>query len=341
MGYHPAGGGLGACYVHLDGQNRPIAVAGVITIHDTNDRENPPTPICGLDIDYTPLGRGHVMALQLGGHDVRENIVPQYQQWQQTGAWRVMERNAMAHASVGSFVFVALLSYGNTGDAVAGDYRAQFRQNPTFFWDDFRIPTRFQVWVLNATANPGAQVVADILAPTAVNRATAAAQLGTTLATTATFADFTVVTHMPIEDLQYWRSQELANSVATAFEDYTEAYDQGEMAPEYLMSPRRPTEVEFVQQYGDVVRDRLGDNGWQDHEINQYASNTHMFQAVFHQNPLTARTRKSTELRIQKHLKARTDWKKTVLTKDEVRKKNARAMLRRAIQGTNLPTTTS
>lgn len=338
MGYHQAGGGKSACYVHLDGQNRPAAVVGGITIHDTNDRENPPPPICGLDIDYTPLGRGHVMALQLGGHDVRENIVPQYQQWQQTGAWRVMERNAMAHASGGNFVFVALMSYANTGDAVASDYRSESERNPTFFWDDFRIPTRFQVWVLDATANPGAQLVANILAPTAVNRATAAGQLATTLATTATFADFAIVGHMPAEDLQYWRAQELANTVASAFADYREAYRQGAMAPEYRMSPRRETEVEFIQEYGDVLRNRLGDNGWQDHEINQHASNTHMFQAVFHQNPLTARTKKSTEARMQKHLKVRNDWKKTVLTKDKVRKKDARKMLQRAVQGTNVTT---
>jgi len=338
MGYYPAGGGVGACYVHLDGQNRPLAVVGAITIHDTDDRDNPPAPICGLNIDYTPLGRGHVMALQLGGPDVAENIVPQYQQWQQTGAWRVMERQVMAHARGGNFVFVALMTYANTGDAVAGNYQAEFQQNPTFFWDDLRIPTRFQVWVLDAGANPGAQIVTNILAPGAPNRPLAAGLIGPTLAATATFADFSVVGQMPAEDLAYWRSMEVGNTVSAAFEDYTTAYRQAEGDPQYMMSPRRPTEAEFVQEYGDVVRDMLSGNGWQAHEINQHASNTHMFQAVYHEKPLRTRTQKNIDERMKKHLKVKTDWSKRSNPKHESRRQDAKKMLKRAVQGMNITT---
>lgn len=66
----------GGYYVLLDGQQRPTAVAGTVVPTDTGGRENPPPPICGLNIDNTPLGRGEVMALQLGGPDVAENVVP-------------------------------------------------------------------------------------------------------------------------------------------------------------------------------------------------------------------------------------------------------------------------
>jgi hypothetical protein len=338
MGYYPAGGGVGACYVHLDGQNRPVAVVGSITIHDTNDRDNPPAPICGLDCDYSPLGRGHVMALQLGGPDVAENIVPQYQQWQQTGAWRGMERQAMMHASGGNFVFAAVMTYGNTGDADAGNYWKEFEENPTFFWDDTRIPTRFQVWILDASVNPGARLVTEILAPTAAARGTAAAQLAATLATTPVFREFTVVGHMPAEDLAFWRTMELGNSVSAAYDDYTTAHQEGAAVPEYMMSPRRPTEAEFVQEYGDVVREVLVGNGWSDHEINQHASNTHMFQAVYHEKPLRKGTVKKLEERMKKHLKVKNDWSKQSKPQHESRRKAAKAMLKRKIQGTNVTT---
>lgn len=334
MGYHAAGGGFGACYVHLDGRNRPVAVVGGITIHDTDDRDNPPAPICGLDCDYSPLGRGHVMALQLGGPDVAENIVPQYQQWQQTGAWRAMERQAMQHAGGGNFVFAAVMSYGNTGDADASNYWHEFETNPTFYWDDERIPTRFQVWVLDASVNPGARLVTDILAPTAgATRGTAAAQLAVALTATPTFADFTVQGQMPAEDLSFWRRSELGNSVSAAFQDYSTAHQQGSANPDFMMSPRRPTEVEFVQEYGDVVRERLVHDGWTDHEINQHASNTHMFQAVFHEKPLRKGTEKSLEARRQKHLKVKNDWSKHSKPDHESRRKAAKAMLKRKIQG--------
>jgi hypothetical protein len=74
------------CYILLDGQNRPVALAGGVVPTDTGDRENPKPPVCGLNIDRTSLGRGHIMALQLGGPDVAENNVPQYRSGSSRGS---------------------------------------------------------------------------------------------------------------------------------------------------------------------------------------------------------------------------------------------------------------
>jgi hypothetical protein len=106
-----------------------------------------------LNIDNTPLGRGHIRA-QLGSPDVAENIVPQYQEWQKTGAWRQMEVQAAQH---GNHVFVALLDYANTGDATAkGLYGTFSDDDPLVYWDDFRIPTRGQC--RRKTVNSGCRI---------------------------------------------------------------------------------------------------------------------------------------------------------------------------------------
>jgi hypothetical protein len=100
------------------------------------------------------------MALQLGGPNVAKYIVPPYQHWQQSGAWRVMEVLA-EKTTLPQAIFVALLEYGNLGDAIASNLRPTFGNGDIqVYWGDFRVPTRFHVWILEARiedffGNPG------------------------------------------------------------------------------------------------------------------------------------------------------------------------------------------
>jgi hypothetical protein len=272
------------CYISLDGQSRPVSLAGGVTPTVTGDRDNPPAPICGLNIDNTSLGRGHIMALELGGPDVSENIVPQYQQWQQTGAWRQMEVRAAQNVPTQG-VFVALLEYGNTGDANATGLHRIFREDdPTVYWDDSRIPTRFRVWMLSGATAPGSQILTDILGSglQASVREAAAQKLSTLLNTVPVFQEFSV-TAMPQEDLTFWRRDGLAKVVETKFLGYQDDFAKQTMPS----SPYRETEAEYIMGHGDDVRKELKDMGWSDHELNQYGTNTGMLEAVYHQHPLT------------------------------------------------------
>ncbi|MGK3983857.1 DNA/RNA non-specific endonuclease [Sorangium sp. So ce136] len=56
-------------------------------------RQDAPSPNSGFEIGKK-LGtdKGHLMALQLGGPDVSENIVPQPSEWQASGCWRELEK---------------------------------------------------------------------------------------------------------------------------------------------------------------------------------------------------------------------------------------------------------
>ncbi|MGH8716372.1 MAG: DNA/RNA non-specific endonuclease, partial [Burkholderiales bacterium] len=79
------------CSIKLDTDNRPVALIGRIKVCVTSGRGAAPPPYSGFVTDYTPFDRGHIMALELGGPDISQNIVPQYAQWQETGTWRKME----------------------------------------------------------------------------------------------------------------------------------------------------------------------------------------------------------------------------------------------------------
>jgi hypothetical protein len=306
MSYFPQAAPKRPCYVLLDGQNRPTAVVGGVRVTDTGGRENPPPPVCGLNIDGTPLGRGHVMALQLGGPDVAENIVPQYQQWQQTGAWRQMEVQAAQNAPLNA-VFVALLEYGNTGDANATGLHATFQNvDPVVYWDDFRIPTRFRIWLLAGGTNPGREIETNILASGKPDgmRSAAAGILGATLGTTPAFADFTV-TQMPAEDYAFWMQNQAAMAVDESFETYQHNFEAMPAPP----SPRRETEVEYILGRGDEVRQLLeSQHGWLAHDLNMYASNARLLEAVFHEKPLKARTKKMVQRREAEYQKKLAGW---------------------------------
>jgi hypothetical protein len=234
------------------------------------------------------------MSLELGGPDVTQNIVPQYQQWQETGAWRRMEDQAK-RTTIPQPVFVVLMEYANGGDAMASNLHDTFQNvNASVYWDDYRIPTRFQVWLLSGTAQPGAGILANILGDGLSENARAAATANLTgqLNAVPTFQDFSV-TAMPQEDVSYWRHDLLAKTVEGNFADYRINFNAA--AP---TSPFRESEAEYILGRGEDVREKLkGDHGWLKHDLIQYASDANLLEAVFHQHPLMGGTSRSIKRR--------------------------------------------
>ena len=103
-------------HVTLGPFQRPTAVEGWIEPQGTKGRPNAPEPVSGIKVGvaYKNVGgasrntgladmhKGHLMALELGGPDIPENIVPQYAQFQANGAWRAAETKALEHAQEAS-----------------------------------------------------------------------------------------------------------------------------------------------------------------------------------------------------------------------------------------------
>lgn len=101
----------------LEMRERPIAVSGIVEPTSTTGRGGAPDPLSGYQV-YSGGGkrpkasiasernsgamdveRGHVMALELGGPDIAENIVPQWAKFQGSGDWRKMEVAVLAKAN--------------------------------------------------------------------------------------------------------------------------------------------------------------------------------------------------------------------------------------------------
>jgi hypothetical protein len=97
-------------------RERPVAVVGLVDPSATTGRGGAPDPLSGYQV-YSGQGRrptasiasernsgahdverGHVMALELGGPDIAENIVPQWAKFQGSGEWRRMEVAVLAKA---------------------------------------------------------------------------------------------------------------------------------------------------------------------------------------------------------------------------------------------------
>lgn len=100
----------------LEVRERPIQVVGIVDPTATTGRGGAPDPLSGYQV-YSGQGqqpkasiaserntgaldveRGHVMALELGGPDIAENIVPQWAKFQGSGEWRKMEVSVLAKA---------------------------------------------------------------------------------------------------------------------------------------------------------------------------------------------------------------------------------------------------
>lgn len=99
---------------------RPVLVHGIVVPTTTKGRKAAPEPASGYRVGMTKrvpkkilalsarnrgaadMDKGHIMALELGGPDVPQNICPQFSLFQQSGEWRKMEEQALALAEYGA-----------------------------------------------------------------------------------------------------------------------------------------------------------------------------------------------------------------------------------------------
>jgi hypothetical protein len=145
------------CLILTDLQSRPVSLVGKITVQATTDRPSPPASISGFNTDNTPFAKGHIMALELGGPDVSENIVPQYERWQGGHDWRNMETRVRDHSIAGSSfgIFIVQLLYGNSTDTRATSYKNFNNSEFLTPWNDYRIPTEYRVWLYDSRTTSG------------------------------------------------------------------------------------------------------------------------------------------------------------------------------------------
>lgn len=99
---------------HFGSIDRTTEVIGIVAPGSTSGRPSAPEPSSNIRVStakneparyrYDPetgdnayntgfidAEKGHIMALELGGPDIPENIVPQWAKWQGSGEWRRME----------------------------------------------------------------------------------------------------------------------------------------------------------------------------------------------------------------------------------------------------------
>jgi hypothetical protein len=181
-----------------------LAVGRVVPVN-TADREPTQNPMTGFDCQGTPLGRGHIIALFLGGPDIPANYAPQYEQWQQGGEWKNMElsirQDAVAAAGAGLYMVVKL-TYGRNGNIYFNERDAFQSGDNLAPWTDYRIPTAFDVYTFRGDAPGAAAVVADVFGANVVNSTNAMTSL-TTRAFVTLKQSFDH-SSIPDEDYQFW-----------------------------------------------------------------------------------------------------------------------------------------
>lgn len=187
--------------IRLDSTGNTLGVLGLIQCRSTSGRPSPPQPHNGFNTAHTPFGNGHVLALSLGGTDDARNIVPQWEQWQQTGAWRKVEEQC---EHFDGHLFRCDIAY----DAAAVDnYAANqsaFAAHPLSAWAHPGLPISFRVRTYSRTG------AATELA--GLNSEHAYDALALKLDAAKAAYDSGVLGHasMPAEDTAYWQDQVIA-----------------------------------------------------------------------------------------------------------------------------------
>lgn len=215
-----------------DAVDAPMLAVGKVVVTATGAREDTQDPMTGFGCSDTPLGRGHIIALFLGGPDIAENYSPQYEQWQQSGAWKNMElsvRDTAQHLGPTQTLYMVVqLTYGRVGNTYLAE-KAAFATGEIHEWTDARIPSQFHVWTFLASA-PGAAAVVSDLTSANVALATAAMRALPTKPFLALLQAFDV-TQMPVEDYRFWLRNLIRNWArersAQALKDYRDEYTVG------------------------------------------------------------------------------------------------------------------
>ncbi len=144
---------------------RQTSVMGAVVARSTKGRKSAPEPSTGFRVSTSPsplvfngrnsgrpdLDKGHIMALELGGPDISENIVPQWSNFQRNGKWKRME-NDIRKTSESldddiTLVFFALIHYKN------------YRDPSTATFTGICVPKGFTVYTIeqDTTGRQGAQ----------------------------------------------------------------------------------------------------------------------------------------------------------------------------------------
>ncbi|HEY8329263.1 MAG TPA: hypothetical protein VIO59_12585 [Rhodanobacter sp.] len=208
--------------MRLDSTGNTLGVLGLIKCRSTSGRPTPPQPHNGFNTAYTPFGNGHVFALSLGGTDDPRNIVPQWEQWQQTGAWRKVEEQC---ESFDGHLFRCDITYdATTADNYVANQR-DFAANPLTQWAHPGLPTSFRVRTYNRTD------AATELAGLNSDHAYDAFVLK--LDTAKTACDSGVLGHasMPAEDTAYWQDQVIARLAREGHASFESAESSRVAAP--------------------------------------------------------------------------------------------------------------
>lgn len=147
----------GSLYVVRLKDSNTVGVIGKIQLRSTQGRPSPPPPFNGFVTAYTPFGNGHVLALSLGGSDEPRNLVPQWEQWQQTGAWRAVETGCEQH---GGKLFRCDVDYDDAAMDQHATLASAFAADPLTDWSDPRLPTAFRVRVYATNVDARMRAVA-------------------------------------------------------------------------------------------------------------------------------------------------------------------------------------
>lgn len=209
MGFAREQGIVAPYFIKLEGEIT-VSVIGIVSKIDTTGRPNPPPPHSGFKTAKTPFGNGHVFALSLGGSDSRKNIVPQWEQWQQTGAWRRFEVDCEAFNGQ---IFRCDILYNPAASQQYDLLWAAFQKDRLIAWSDPRLPTHFRVRVF-ARADLGSY---DGIS----NEAQLDAALSA-LDKKKEQLDSGWLDHvdMPLQDRAYWQEQTIGTLLDDMYDDF-------------------------------------------------------------------------------------------------------------------------
>jgi len=229
----------------------------------TTDREQAPSPSNGFVCDGSPFDRGHVCALELGGPDISENIVPQWRHWQETGEWRRLESvDIPANASPGDLLLFRVIWRNDLVFAVEPPqvdithYQA-FGAESLIGWDDFRIPRQFKFWLIR----PSHPAYAALSAGLGTADLTAGIQAFLAQAALPLFER--AQEQMPAEDHAQLERQQVLNATHEFMEVMEQVHERRIVSrAEKLMGgggklTRRQADVEARKLLGDFQRAKL------------------------------------------------------------------------------------
>lgn len=307
----------GQSYIYLvdaKAVENPRLIVGKLKVHGY-DRDPTPNCVSGFvcsDNFQNPFEYGHIMAWELGGPNVPENIVPMYAEWQGSAStkhqsWRNMEIEigALVAGHANQYIFVAVAVYANNGDNYGAQATRFSNWDQLFDWDDYRIPTGFHVYVEPAGSAFGTRLTTEFLNPAGLGAGHLALCSAILIGYGGTPAYQSVWDHstLPPQD----RNALIRNVTAFAVENAWEAHSvqrdadiaSGEMeltgmgmpapdAREYAFAPYSPHHDEaysFIHDHPDEVRDSLETDYHVPHVEAQNVTTGTMVYGFYHGNP--------------------------------------------------------